>query len=298
MSLSNTVEEEKNDYKNQKQNALSKLREFIDKKIQLKRPTFLVPGWTDESCSCWIRPFKENESIKYWFDNIFIDSGKIEYINFEKESPNCNSFFDFGEVLKNKIWNSIGKNAKFDIIGHSMGGLDIRAAISDENPLLNVHNCLTVATPHQGDNFGGVNIWSRRAPIIRSIIEWVMPQKPYQIIQSRALDPDYAQIQDVNKTKNKEAFLERINKLYQFKGTRDFTVKGSAYINEKDLDSKLCKEKIDYVEIDGADHVGLVGITQDPRTILKIIEILSDLPLEKPEKNYGIFVGGMQYYNK
>ena len=294
MPYTDAVEDMRKERKRQKQNALNKLEEFTKNKIALKRPVFFVPGWTDESCACWRESNKINIWIKDWFDKICSNSEEVRYVNFENESPGCKSFLDFGEVLKNKIWDDIGKEKEFDVVGHSMGGLDIRAALIGENPLSNVSNCLTVATPHQGDNFGGINVWFRNMPIIRSVVNKIMPEKPYQIIQGRALDPDYDQIKFINTSENKTLFLQIVGKLYQFKGTMDFTVKGSAYINEAGVDSQLCKDKIIPVEINGADHVGKIGITQDLRTILTIMTILLGLELESPKQNHGIFIGGMQ----
>ena len=294
MSYVDPIEEMREKRKKQKQGAIDKLNTLIKNKIQLKRPVFFVPGWTDESCACWIKSERNNICIKDWFDKICSNPEDSRYINFEKETSQCKSFLDFGEVLKNKVWDYIGKDKEFDIVGHSMGGLDIRAALIAEKALLNVRNCLTVATPHQGDNFGGMNTWLRNTPFIRSLVNKIMPEKPYQILQGMALDPDYEQIKFINTPENKTLFLQMVEKLCQFKGTMDFTVKGSAYINETGINGQLCKDKIVPVEIDGADHVGKIGITQDPRTVLTIVMILLGLKREDSKENHGIFIGGMQ----
>lgn len=271
----------------QKQVALAQLNIGRRAKITLKRPVFFVPGWTDEMCNCWAKGEWGRMSIKEWIGNVTQNPDKAYYINFIEETMKCKSFLDFGEVLKVKIWDIIGKNAEFDIAGHSMGGLDIRAAVAQGEPLLNINKCLTVATPHQGDNLGGIDIGIRKFFLLGWIVNKVKPETPYQKMQSEGLDPDYEPIQLINEPNNKIAFLERIGKLYELKGSRDFTVKGSAYLDETGIAPELCKSKIEKVEIPGADHTGKIGITQDPRTILAVLRILCDIDLERSKYNYG-----------
>jgi hypothetical protein len=105
----------------QRQCAIDTLNGWKQNKFSLKRPVFLVPGWTDEGCACWISSNKKynNKSIKDWLIDICLNPTEAHYINFEQESPTCKSFLDFGEVLKKKIWDLIGKDKEFDIIGHS-----------------------------------------------------------------------------------------------------------------------------------------------------------------------------------
>ena len=73
------------------------------------------------------------------------------------KSRSCKSFFDFGDILKDKIHKRIGKRKHFDLVGHSMGGLDSVAAITDEEQTLkHVNKLITVATPHQGSELGEI----------------------------------------------------------------------------------------------------------------------------------------------
>lgn len=272
----------------QKEEALGILKAYKEDKVTLRRPVFFVPGWTDESCGCWSAAYRKNTAMKEWIDAICINPYEARYVKFEEESPSCRSFLDFGEVLKKKIWSDIGKDREFDLVGHSMGGLDIRAALALGELLSQNHNCLTVATPHQGDNLGGINVWSRNTFLGRALIGWILHQDtPYHREQSKGLDPDYEPIKIINRTENKLLFLQRVSKLYEFKGTRDFTVKDSAYIDKSDIPLEYRSSKIEDIEIGGADHTGKLGITQDPRTVLSIISILLGRELEKPEYNKG-----------
>jgi len=273
--------------------ALSKLTEFKQNKIRLKYPVFFVPGWTDESCSWWQKPYGDKQSIKQWIDEIAVNPELAQYITFIEETKQCKNFLDFGEVLKNKIWKLIGKNQAFDLVGHSMGGLDIRAALTQENePLLNCRYCITVATPNCGDNFGGVESFLSRH--FRKLMQSVKNMPSYQVDQGKYLDPDYPPIKQVNSLDNRRLFLNNVNKFYELKGTQDFLVQGSAFIDKTGIEG-LFSEKVAAIPIDGCEHVGIKGITLDPRTIAVIIYVLCDIDLKlQLGMNYGILQGG--YY--
>ena len=92
---------------NQRQNAAGKLEELAKNKLELTRPVFFIPGWTDESCVCWMTPYlKRGTCIKEWAPKILRKPELVNYISFSvKESEGCKSFFDFGDILKEKIKN-------------------------------------------------------------------------------------------------------------------------------------------------------------------------------------------------
>jgi hypothetical protein len=277
MNGSDTVREMIEERKKQAQNAIIKLNELAQAKIKLQRPVFFIPGWTDESCVCWKTAYKKSyASVKEWLSKI---ADNFELANFmiftDKESEGCNSFLDFGDILKTKIWDKIGQDTKFDLVGHSMGGLDSVAAITDtEDPLMNVNHLITVATPHQGSELGEIG------PIFNKY-------KPHHASQCVQLDPDQPSIKLVNKLTNRQKLLSSIEKLYCLMGTRDMAVMRSARFNKEGLGQNLYKEKVEIVQIDGATHSMDYGITQDPRTVLAIVRILLDIELEKPKYNYG-----------
>jgi hypothetical protein len=156
-----------------------------------------------------------------------------------------------------------------------MGGLDSVAAIIDDTPpILKVGNLITVATPHQGSELGEIG------PIFNDYL-------PHQAMQCVNLDPDQLPIKYVNQPDMRKKLLDKVKKLYCFMGTVDMAVMRSARLNKKDLNPDFYKSKVEILEIGGATHTGEDGITLDPRTILKIISILMDFPLEKPKYNYG-----------
>ena len=273
--------------------ALSKLNGFKENKMRLKYPVFFVPGWTDEICSVWKEPYGGKQCIKQWLSEVAINPDLAQYIPFIEETSRCKNFLDFGEVLKNKIWQSIGKNQMFDLVGHSMGGLDIRAAITQGvDPLLNCRYCITVATPNCGDNFGGIqNFFAKH---FRRLMQAIKNMPSHQIEQGKYLDPDYPPIKQLNSLENRKLFLRNVSKLYELKGTEDFLVQGSAFIDKTGMES-LFKEKVTAIPIDGCEHVGVKGITLDPRTIAVIIYVLCGIDLKlQLAMNYGTLKGG--YY--
>lgn len=262
---------------NQRKNAADKLAELAENKLELKRPVFFIPGWTDESCVCWMVPYSKRDTcIKEWAGKVVKNPELVTHVSFSaKESEGCKSFFDFGDILKEKIWDKIGRKADFDLVGHSMGGLDsVAAIVDDEDTLLNVNKLITVATPHQGSEFGELG------PVVRKYAS-------HHALQCSNLDPDQPAIKSINKTDVRERLLGRIGKLYCLMGTRDMAVMRSARFNKTKIDPKRYQEKVEIVEIDGATHSQKYGITQDPRVILGILKILFDIELEKPKYNYG-----------
>ncbi len=277
MPAADIVKEMREESKRQKQNALKELDAFAREKIELKRPVFFVPGWTDESGMCWKIAYRKGDiPIKNWIEKIAGNHNIAEYITFtEKESKRCMNFFDFADILKERIWQKIKQKEKIDIVGYSMGGLNsVSAVIDDDKPLLNVHNLLTIATPHQGTQFGGI------AYLI----------KKYDLhIASQCLnfDPDYPLIKIINKLEARQTLLKRINKLYCLLGTHDRAVGIGGRYKQKGLNPELYKRKVEVIRVSGATHSQKDGITQDPRAVLAVIKILVGIKLDQHKGNQG-----------
>jgi len=270
------------------QNALNKLNELKQSKVTLSLPVFFVPGWTDESCYWWKKSDAIPNTMEGWLDNIATNSKTAYFVDFTSVKNKCMSFLDFGEALKKYIWSTIGKNQPFDLVGHSMGGLDIRAAITQGDPLINCRCCIGVATPQQGDNFGGMaNTLAKWFPALAKD-KW----KSYQIAQMKNLDPNYPPIKLLNTLDNRIAFFQRIKKFYEMKGLRDFVVKGSAFMDKTGIET-LYQNKAEDIPVDGCEHTGPLGITQDARVILAILYILCEFELDLEGGNCGIFAGGV-----
>ncbi len=277
MSAADIVREIRKERKRQKQNALKELDAFAREKIEFKRPVFFVPGWTDESGMCWKTAYRKGDiPIKNWIKKIAANYNIAEFITFrEKESKRCMNFFDFADILKKRIWQKIKQKEKIDIVGYSMGGLNsIRAIIDDDNPLLNIHNLLTIATPHQGTQFGGIAYLVKRYDL-------------HIASQCLNLDPDYPLIKIINKLEARQTLLKRINKLYCFVGTHDIVIGRRGRYKKKGLNPELYKRKVELIRVSGAAHSQKDGITQDPRAVLAVIKILSGIKLNQPKGNQG-----------
>jgi pimeloyl-ACP methyl ester carboxylesterase len=261
----------------QRRNALEALMALERAPGMLKRPVFFVPGWRDEGNVCWKQPYAHGDTaMAEWLPRSVKNTGHVTYITFtEQESVRCSSFFDFGNLLRHKIWDTIGKRRAFDIVGHSMGGLDAIAAITHPHePMRHAHHLITVGTPHQGSELGEIGTKLVRMP------------KHHQL-QGINLDPDQLPIQLLNRPKVRQCLLENITHLHCLLGTRDLAVMRSGRFNPEEIPQSLYEHKVSTTIIEGARHSQALGITQDVRTILKIMQVLLDLPIEAPQRNYG-----------
>lgn len=180
------------------------------------------------------------------------------------------------------------QNEPINLIGHSMGGLDIRAAIlDDEEPGLNIKNVITVGTPNNGT--GEAGLFGIRS--IRDLFRRFKGLKPYQIAQGHSMFSKGKFIQSVNTLKNRLKLLNRIEKFYVFMGLRDAVVKGSPKLNLDGIVEDI-RKKVKVIQTSSADHSGKDGITQDPRIFLPIIKVLCGIELED-NFNYGyIYIKG------
>ncbi|MBI1883778.1 MAG: hypothetical protein HYS08_06190, partial [Chlamydiae bacterium] len=175
--------------------------------LKLHRPIFFVPGWTDQAATCWLEPYTEHGTrrrkdweytLSDWTNKIIPEEdqnkihiiklikneknlkldrcktgpqkGKLKCTNWEKdETSQYTNFYQFAELLKEKIRE---KNHKeYDLVGHSMGGLDILAAAMLDpkedtepevqehiktEPLQGIQHIITVATPFRGTPGGWI----------------------------------------------------------------------------------------------------------------------------------------------
>ena len=78
---------------NQRKNAADRLEELAKKKLELKRPVFFIPGWTDEACVCWMTPYlSRGTCMKEWVLKIIKNPNLVNFVSFSnKESESCKS---------------------------------------------------------------------------------------------------------------------------------------------------------------------------------------------------------------
>jgi len=274
MSEKSTQEQNK-ELKQQKKNAYQELMKLVKLGLPLVRPVFVVPGWTDESCWNWVKPYALQLPLKAWTSKIVKNKKLVYYVTFtDAESKSCKSFIDFGGILKKRIEDTVGKSNEFDIIGHSMGGLDIRSAIAIHG-LKNTQNCITVATPHKGAMLAEIG----------NILK--VKYLPHHKAQCNALARRSQEINELNSFDNRKKFIESIQKLFQFSGTYDKVVQiKESRIESRDL-SQTLRNKTMQVLFDRADHVDEKGITRDVRVIVALLHVLVGIEPERPKYNYG-----------
>lgn len=296
--------------RDEKDKARAKLRKFKDNEIRLERDVFFIPGWTDQACICWTEPYTEagedrspnwEYTIKDWEyivenpenmhylqlveDNNAIEvirnkKGKIRKVEFESDPTyNYTNFFQFAELVKSKIREVIKKTGtkEFDLIGHSMGGLDAIAAVAidpesdkDEKdlikefiktkPLEGVGLLITVATPYKGSSPAHLAKHSKLDEIFRP--KWTKGIR--EQCNNMAFDSEFIKI--INQPVVRERLLKKSRiAVHTFSGGNDRAVRP------------------DHARIEGAEnhkpfelvsHSQRMGITQDPRLHLKVLELL------------------------
>ena len=278
------------------------LESYKSKKLKLLYPTFFVPDWTSETCATWKYPYApkkpnklyETHYGKYyrpilgWINDVVDNKGYVHYVTFsEQETSTSFDFVSLGKYLKNQIVG-LAKNSPVNLVGHSMGGLDIRAAILDnEEPKLSVKNVITVGTP----NNGVAESWFLGFRKIREWLQYFKGYTPYHIAQARSMFSKGPFIQLINSVENRLKLLNSVDRFYIFMGFRDFVVKGSPKLNVDGIDENL-RKKVKPFPIPFDGHMGEFEITQDPSTILPILKVLSGVEI-KDNLNRGTFAKGI-----
>jgi hypothetical protein len=263
------------------------LESYKKSKLTLQCPTFFVPGWTGEDCAAWkTLPLDEKLPVfwrfkefyhpaKRWIESIVSNSGDAHYVTFtDEESRRSKSFKDLGGILKDKIV-SIAEGYPVNLVGHSMGGLDIRAAVlNDEKPVLNVKNLITVGTPNNGTTEAGLME-------LRTIRELAgkFGKAAHHIEQCRNMGSNSLLIKEINTPQNLRKLLDRLETFYVLMGLRDMVVRKSPMLKKDRVPEDIYKEKVKLYQATSDEHSGKDSITQDPRMVLRIIRICCGNPV-------------------
>jgi len=281
---SNPIKElRKNKLENLKK-CFSELESYRKNKLKLQYPVFFVPGWTSEDCSAWkdVSPDipkkfrKYYLPAKYWIGEIVENIDQAHFVTFtEKQTKSSPSFIELGKYLKGKVLRA-ANGRQINLVGHSMGGLDIRAAMLDSRkPLLKVKNVVTVGTPNNGE---------KRVKVLVKFKKYPRHHK----IQCLNMHPKSEAMKMIDSPESRVQLLSSIEKFYVFMGMRDLAVMKSPKLNKQGVPSKLYKSKVKIMQTSSARHSGEDGITQDPRIFLPIIKILCGIQLRN-NFNYGYF---------
>ncbi len=267
----------------------SELNGYAVNKLRLQYPTFFIPGWTGEDCAAWLTPYKGlfkkyqqyYQPVSHWINEIIENPTDAHYVTFtSSETCNSESFIELGTYLKKKII-SMTPGQYVNLVGHSMGGLDIRAAMINDDTL-KVKNVITVGTPNNGSPEAGLLKYS----LVRNIMNGLKPLAPHHLKQCYNMRPDSQQMQLINSKKNRITLLNRLEHFYIFMGLRDSTVRRSPVLKKGELPHELYSHKVKVIQTSSAEHTGKDGVTQDPRILLPIIKILCGSEL-KDDYNHG-----------
>jgi len=239
------------------------------------RPVFFVPGWAGEAGDCWTDAYanspKRHAPARAWVEQIVPPANRtamVRYLSFTlAQSKACQSFLDFGPILKAKIRAAVAPGTPIDLVCHSMGSLDAIAAVTQPPaPLLDVVNLVAAASPLQGIFYG------KLVQPIDTLLPFVAWQ-PQHYTQVRNMDYLLPPIQLINTLETRRLLLERVGAFHGLEGTQDAVVMRSARLKTDGLDQQA-RSRVHHRQIAGATHTGAAGVTQDPRTIREIFRIL------------------------
>lgn len=262
----------------------SELESYKRNKLKLQYPVFFVPGWTSEDCTAWKvaspdipKKFRKYYlPARYWIEEIISNKKQAHFITFtDKQTKSSPSFIELGKHLKRKVLR-IANGCPINLVGHSMGGLDIRAAVLDsKKPFLKIKNVVTVGTPNNGE---------RRIKFLLKIKKYSKHHKE----QGLNMHPRSEVMKIMDSVESRIKLLRSVEKFYVFMGMQDSAVMKSPKLNKEGISNTLYKSKVKIIQTSSAKHSGEDGITQDPRIFLPIIKVLCGIRL-RDNFNYGYF---------
>ena len=208
----------------------------------------------------YLRLMENDQAINITRDN----QGKIKNITFDSDSTyDYTNFFQFAELIKTKI-RATGVN-EVDLVGHSMGGLDIISAVALDreddypevkgfiktDPLNGVGLVVTVATPYKGSGPANLVKYTPLDEIFRS--EWSDGVRKQ--CENMAYDSAFIKIINQNEIRTKLLKNAKIG-VYTFSGKNDGAVTSQdAFIEDTN----------NHAPFELVMHSQRMGITQDPR---------------------------------
>ena len=257
------------------------LTEYVQpQNLRLNRHLFLVPGITDESAACW-------RWIDLWGNAVLRDwSASRTIITFEQlgagGSPPA-TFLDFGEYVQQRIADWVGSPGRsgvpqFDVVCHSMGGLDTFAALTGlgQNgggvPIPRAGYFVTLDTP-----FRGVLNWEIRCgmPDMR---DPAWPGRPTQCAALRPGSPELAAL-----VQSRAALRGAVDQVVCMSADRELPIEvdwsSSDLWSDGDPTSVWQGSPAYHAQmIPGTCHSGIGGITWSSITIAQIFNLLLFTP--------------------
>ncbi len=257
------------------------------KGVQKKRPPKITPTKYPIILAHGFAGFKEIAGIEYFF-GVADYLRKYGFTVFVTQVDMFNTIEVRGNQLADQILEILNETGaeKVNIIGHSMGGLDARYAITHRGLGDVVASLVTISTPHHGTSIADVALGLMDGPVedAVSIISWLagctVDGVDYDTCQQDAIDAawnltiEYVENQFNPQTPNDERVA-----YFSYAGITGLHSKdivdplliipyGIVYSNEGDNDGLCSVESAKWgtflgtVEADHLDEIGqLVGVT-------------------------------------
>jgi pimeloyl-ACP methyl ester carboxylesterase len=252
------------------------------RQLRLNRHLFLVPGITDETAGCW-------DWIDRWGREVIAGWGDASrtIITFEQLGAGGHSqatFVDFGDYVRRRIADWVGAPgqsgvAQFDVVCHSMGGLDTFAALVPlgqydygDVPLPRARCFITLDTP-----FRGVDNWKARCAR-GDISEQAWPGRPTQCQALRPGSPELTTL-----LQNRAALRGVVDHVVCMSASKELPIEvdwpSSDLWSEGDIDAEWGGAPTYHAQVvPGTCHSGVGGITWSPITIAQIFNFLLFTP--------------------
>jgi hypothetical protein len=239
----------------------------------LNRHLFLVPGITDELSGCWRWIVERGRLLVPNWDTY------VTVVTFDDPAAPNADFIDLGAYLHDLILRTSGPSgttsAQFDVVCHSMGGLDAFTAMvpllgryPNASPLPTARYFITLDTPWRG---------VLNHDLLCGRPDFRDPQWPGRATQCPALRPGSAQLTAVRDARARlEGAAERVICMSADREA-PFEVEWSS--------SNLCSDVVPSAlwprgpsyrasMIPGTCHSGVGGITWSPITIAQVFNYL------------------------
>jgi hypothetical protein len=252
-------------------------------KLALARTLYLVPGLEDENASCWIGG--DNSIVDVWGPRVFSPwvvakaterlakpdvwkTANVRVIDFDQTERA--SFFDFRDAVVDAVVNEYPDDGslvgEYDIVGHSMGGLDAFVSLVDgcspAGPLpagrriARAFNFVTMDTPYRG------------IPNVETRVKLAADAKKDQ---TRALAPGSEQLGLVGAAAADIAGRAvRVTCYGVDSATQVEVTSGNLFADEGTFASVRAQSDYRFFQIPGASHSGPLGITHSTITIANL----------------------------
>jgi hypothetical protein len=255
--------------------------------LSLQRTLYLVPGLDDEGANCWLANGAITSSwgpkvFKNWHMATTADLGTpkwsratVRVVLFPKAYPPpvCDSFLDFGDQLREIIASDYPDRdspmGEYDLVCHSMGGLDAMAALMDLDPsrpplpqrAANAYNFVAMDTPFRGVP----NMTTRRR---------FSPQHAQK--QCDALTPGSPELAWVEQAAERlESRATRITCYGVDSATQVEVTSGNLYHDRARFATARREADYRFIQIPGSSHSGSLGITTSVITMANLFDTLT-----------------------